>query len=137
MNRIAAIALFVIATLMTASSATAQSHVVEGNVPFNFTVNNTSLPAGNYTFSFDSLFPDMLVVRDRTESVKARGLGERGPVGSGKPGTLIFHRYGGQYFLSGVCFNSPSNGIFLPATKSERRAGKVSQKEELAYVAVH
>ncbi len=137
MNRIAAIAVFAGAALMTVSSATAQSHVVEANVPFNFTVNNTVLPAGNYTLGFDSLFPDMLIVRDQAGNVKAQDLGQRGSVDPGKPGALIFHRYGGQYFLSGVRFDSASNGIFLPATKSERQARKVSQKEDLASVAAH
>jgi len=55
MNRIAAIALFAAAVLTTADSAAAQSRVIEVNVPFNFTVNNTFLPAGSYTFAFDSM----------------------------------------------------------------------------------
>ena len=57
MNRIAAIALFVGATLITAGSAAAQSSVVEANIPFNFTVSDTFLPAGTYTFGFDSMIP--------------------------------------------------------------------------------
>lgn len=64
MNRIAAIAVFAGATLMTASSARAQGSVVKANVPFNFTVNDTVLPAGNYTFGFDLMCPDMLIIRD-------------------------------------------------------------------------
>ncbi|MGD0801077.1 MAG: hypothetical protein ABR906_07165 [Terracidiphilus sp.] len=137
MNRIAAIALFVGATLTTASSATAQGQVVEVNVPFNFTVNNTFLPAGSYTLGFDLLLPDMLVIRDRAKGVKARSLGQRGSIGSGRPDSLIFHRYGGQYFLSEVRFDSASNGIFLPDTKLEKQARKVSQKMDLASIAAN
>ncbi|MGA3068598.1 MAG: hypothetical protein ABSD43_00065 [Terracidiphilus sp.] len=137
MNRIAAIALFAGATLMTASSATAQSNAVEVNVPFNFTVNNTFLPAGSYTLGFDPLFPDELIVRDRAKNVKATVFGQRGSLGPWRPGSLIFHQYGGQYFLSAVRVDSGSNGVFLPATKLEEQARKESQKEDLAFIAVN
>jgi hypothetical protein len=137
MNRIAAIALLAGAAFTTGSCAKAQSAVVEVNVPFNFTINNTSLPAGTYTFGFDSLNPDLLIIRDRTSEVKAKDLGLRGSIDPGTPRTLIFHHYGSQYFLSEVRFGSASNGIFLPATKSERQVRKVSQNEDLAFVAAH
>lgn len=137
MNRIAAIALFVGATLITAGSAAAQSSVVEANIPFNFTFSDTFLPAGTYTFGFDSMIPDMLIIRDRTRSVKARDYGQCGLIGPGKPHTLIFHRYGSQYFLSEVRFNSASNGVFLPARKLEKQAKKISGKQELASIAAH
>ncbi len=137
MNRIVAIALFAGATLMTASSATAQSNVVEVNVPFSFAINNTFLPAGSYTFGFDLMRPDLLIVRDRAKNVRARDVGQRGSIGPGKTDTLIFHRYGGQYFLCEVRFDSPSNGIFLPPTKLEKQARKVSGKEDLAFIAAH
>jgi hypothetical protein len=124
MNRIVAIALFVGATLMTAGSAAAESNALEVNVPFNFTVNNTYLPAGNYTIGLDRMFPDMLVIRDHKRSVKINDFGLRGTTDPGRPYMLIFHGYGGQYFLSEVHFESASNGILLPATKSERQARK-------------
>jgi hypothetical protein len=137
MNRIAAIGLFAGAIFMTASSAAAQSSVVRVNVPFNFTINNTLLPAGSYAFGFDFMHPDMLIVRDRAKNVIATNVGQHGSVGPGKADALIFHRYGGQYFLSEVRFDSAADGIFLPATKLERQARKVNGKEELAFVAAH
>jgi len=87
MSRIAAIALFSLATVMTSSSASAQIMKV---VPFDFTVNNNSLPAGTYTFGFDSVVPGLLIIQDRMKSVKAADLGVRGLIGPGKPHTLIF-----------------------------------------------
>jgi hypothetical protein len=131
MYRIAAIAFFVGATLITAGNASAQINVVEANVPFNFTVNNTVLPAGNYNFGFDLLHRDLLVIRDRAKNVKAKAFGQHGSIGPGKPQTLIFHHYGSQYFLSEIRFDSGSNGMFLPATKSEKQARKVNRDEGL------
>jgi hypothetical protein len=144
MNRIAAIALFVGTTLIMGGSAAAQSKVVEINVPFNFSVNNTLLPAGSYTFGFDSLDPDMLIIQDPAKNIQAKGLGQRGSIDQGRPRTVIFHRYGGQYFLTAVRIGSDSSGMFLPATKSEQQAKRVSRKqnrkvsgnEELASIAV-
>jgi hypothetical protein len=137
MNRIVAIAVFALAAFTTGSCAKAQSAVIEVNVPFNFTVSNTFLSAGTYTFGFDSRDPDLLIIRDRTMEVKAKELGECGAIDTGRPRTLIFHHYGSQYFLSEVRFDSASNGIFLPAAKSEREARKVRQNEDMAFVAVH
>jgi len=134
MNRIAAITLFAIATLMATGSANAQSAVLKVNVPFSFTVNGAALPAGNYSFGFDSMVPDLLIIRDGANSVKARSLGERGSIGAGKLRTLIFHRYDGQYFLSVIRFNSDSNGVFVPETKLEREARKASRQEEMAFI---
>ena len=68
---------------MTAGSARAQSNVIEADVPFNFIVNNTLLPAGTYSLGLDSMHPDMLVIRDWTKSVKATDLGHCGSNGPG------------------------------------------------------
>ena len=118
MNRIAAITLFVATVTLIAAFAVhaAWGKVVEINVPFNFTVNNTVLPAGNYTFGFDLLYPDVLIVRDQAKAIRAKGLGERGSIAPGKPHTLIFHSYGSQYFLSEVRIGSGESQIwnFLP-----------------------
>lgn len=134
MNRIAATALFIAAAVITAGSAAAQRGVIEVNVPFSFTVSGTSLPAGSYTFGFDSARPDLLVIRDQKADLKALDFGQRGTTTSGKPATLIFHQYGSQYFLSEVHLNSASNGMFLPATKSERRARIGNRQEDLVSI---
>lgn len=135
MNRVAAIALLAIAASMTAGNASAQSAVLKVDVPFNFSVGDTLLPAGSYAFGFDSKISDMLIIRGGTDSVRARVLGQRGSIGPGKASTLIFHRYGGQYFLSEAHFGSASNGVFLPETKLERQVGRVVGTEEVASIA--
>jgi hypothetical protein len=137
MNRIAAIALLAVAGFTTGSCAKAQGAVMEVNVPFNFTVNDTLLPAGSYTFGFDRMHPDLLLIRDRTTEIRARDLGQRGAIGPGKTHALIFHGYDGVYFLSEIRFDSASNGVFLPATKAERQARKANQNEDLASIAAY
>jgi hypothetical protein len=136
MNRTAAIALFAVATLTSAGSASAQSAVLKVNVPFNFTVNSTFLPAGNYTFGFDSMLPNTLVVQDRAKNVRARAYILRGSIGAGREDSLIFHRFGGEYFLSEVGFDSALDGVSLPVTKLERKV-REGRNEELAFLAGH
>ncbi len=136
MNRIAAIALFATATLMTAGNANAQRDFVTVDVPFSFTVNSTSLPAGIYTVCFDTMLPDWVVIQDQAKNVRARLWVLRGPFRAGREDRLIFHRYGGEVFLSEVHFNSAWNGVFLPETKLERKA-RVGRNEELAFLAAH
>jgi hypothetical protein len=135
MNRIAAIALLAIATSMTTGNANAQRAVLKVNVPFSFTVNKTLLPAGSYTFVFDSMLPNTLDVEDRSKSVKARAYVLRGSIGRGRQDRLIFHQYGGEYFLSEVGFDSASNGASLLVSKLEREAEKTGQREDMASVA--
>jgi hypothetical protein len=134
MNRIAAIALLAIATSMTAGNASAQSAVLKVDVPFDFSISNTSLPAGSYTLGFDQAHPNVLLIEDRTRSVRARAFVERGLIGRGTLHTLTFHRYGGQYFLSEIHLNSALEGVLLPETKLERQAGRANRTEEVASI---
>jgi hypothetical protein len=129
MNRIATLALFAAAALVSAGSAMAQDHGVAVNVPFDFTINNTSLPAGNYTVGTDVDHPHMLVLRDQKNTVKALGVGMYDVEQPGKSGSLVFHQYGEQYFLSEIRFGHDSKAIYFPATREEKRARRLSRKE--------
>jgi hypothetical protein len=99
------------------------------HIPFNFTVNNVTLPAGTYTIGSDLGRPAQLIIRDETNSVKAIEVGMSTTLTPGKPGSLIFHQYGDEYFLSEIRFSSTTSGIFLPASKSERQMRKRAHKE--------
>ena len=136
MNRTIAIALLATATLMTAGSGNAQSAVLKVNVPFNFTVNSTFLPAGNYTLQLRYPAPNTIIIQDRAKKREGRAYILRGSIGAGREDSLIFHRFGGEYFLSEVGFDSALDGLFLPETKLESRA-RAGRKEELAFLAGH
>jgi hypothetical protein len=129
MKRITAIALFVVASFVTAGSALASPTVTEVNVPFNFTVNNVSLPAGTYSIVSDITNPAMLTIRDQSNNVKAIEVGLNTSVTPRNPGALVFHQYGDRFFLSEIHFGSSAMGIFLPATRLERHTRKLSHKE--------
>jgi len=134
MNRTIAVVLFATATWITGPKATAQAKELKVDVPFHFTVNNISLPAGHYTFGFDPMLPNTLIIVDQAKNVRARAFILRGSIGEGREARLIFHRYGGENFLSEVGFNSAADGVFLPVTRLEKQA-RVNRNEELASIA--
>jgi hypothetical protein len=129
MKRMAAIALSIAATFLNVRTAAADDHGIRVRVPFSFTVNNTSLPAGRYTIESDLSRPSMLIIRDESDSIKMIDYGMSDTSGMGKTGMLLFHHYGDQYFLSEIHFSTRSKAIFLPASKLEKRARKLNGKE--------
>src|ERR1700722_14261790 len=121
MKNLTAIALFVAAGIVTAGSALAQDDKVTANVPFNFTVNGRTLPAGHYTIGHDVSVPRMLTIK-----------GERGVVAAtaitvpdsarGDDSKLVFHHYGNQYFLSEIRTPDSSMSCHLLTSKQEKWA---------------
>ena len=111
--------------MINAGEAMAQNSI-RVDVPFAFTANDKPLPAGTYRINSAS-----------DNRVLWKVLGEDTDLGgtfllasmlsSGKPTDklqLTFHRYGEVNYL--VAFNTPSYGVRLPLSKSERtlrRAG--------------
>jgi hypothetical protein len=115
--------LTVVIGLMTVSWAVAQQETVVANVPFDFSVHDTTLPAGEYKVSVTG---DHLLC---ISSVKGKDhlFVTINSVYSATPMTqseLVFHRYGHQYFLSEVWVAATETGDSLPATKRERQSAR-------------
>ena len=130
MKNLTAIALFVAAGIVTAGSALAQDHKVTATVPFNFTVNGRTLPAGNYTIGNDANSPRILTIADRKDgvAVMAIAIPDSGYAADNK---LVFHRYGSQYFLSEIRTANESMTCHLPTSKQEKWAKAQTQEASL------
>jgi hypothetical protein len=129
MNRISAIALIVAASFVTAGSAMAQDHRAQATVPFNFTVNGNSLPAGTYTVGSQLNTPNVITITDREKNVHMLALAMPDPNISSGANKLVFHRYGNQYFLSEVRCESASMNVQLSTSKAEKRAQAARAQE--------
>ncbi|MGH9544429.1 MAG: hypothetical protein ACRD23_04360 [Terriglobales bacterium] len=129
-------ALIGLGLLLATASAYAQTGVVKANVPFNFIVNKTELPAGEYMVQNLGLAGSAItiqstdrkvvkvIVPNACESLTA-------PMGS----KLVFHRYGAQYFLSQIWTEGNSRGKELPRSGREKEVAMDYPAQEVVVVA--
>jgi hypothetical protein len=94
-------------------------------IPFDFGVGDKRLPAGEYTFSRLSGFSDnktMLVASvDSSARVFQATFGAQ-VLTPKNESTLVFHKYGDQYFLEQIWTGGEQEGTQLPESRSERTA---------------
>jgi hypothetical protein len=115
---IAAIALFAASIFITAG-VWAQS--VKATIPFDFTVNNTLVPAGTYTITSASSDHNVIRISDQKQ-VHLLSAALHNPGSGSKASVLVFHKYGNQYFLSQIRCDSASMNLRLPVWNAEKRA---------------
>ncbi len=93
---------------------------VKANIPFNFTVNRMTLPAGEYTVSNSGTSGVLLIsAQDSSQRGFISTIGVQANKGSSQT-KLVFHRYGDQYFLSQIWVSGESSGRELPRTRAEK-----------------
>jgi len=119
MKHFTATALFALASLVSVGNMPAQSHSVQANVPFDFTVGGKMLPSGTYVITSET--SNVIVIRNRETNAAALsttyGAGDRK-----KDRELVFNRYGDQYFLSEILCSSIDMRLQIPTSKVEKRA---------------
>ena len=107
-----------------AASANAQlSTPIRAKIPFDFSVGDKKLPAGEYTFSRLSGFSDnkaMLVSSADARAHVFQSTFEARVLTPKKDSTLVFHKYGDQYFLEQIWSSGEQEGTQVPESRSER-----------------
>jgi len=122
--------------LAIASPAWAQYDLVVANVPFDFKIGDTSLPADSYRVSRVDGHTNVLLVRSTHRGIFVFGYRVESQDGNETP-RLVFHRYGDEYFLREIKFFG-SLGMNLPETVEEREAQRRTDRSgsDLETVAV-
>ncbi len=112
-----------VAALGTVAPVWAQDDVhLIARVPFAFTAGNANLPVDTYRLSRMYGHPEMLFLRgDRTGTFVRTD--ETSLPRNGAAPSLVFHRYGDQYFLREVRWEGSAR-LDLPETKAERVAAE-------------
>ena len=132
MRQILAATMTISLVVLSASAQTAIDHM-KMQIPFAFHVNELTLRSG--TYDVDRINPALVRFANSTtkESVLViTPLSENGGY-TYKP-TLIFNRYGSDYFLSKMWFGQGSSGrAFLP-TPRERELAKTSRPAQVESV---
>jgi hypothetical protein len=122
MKRTTAIALLAVANFAISGTSFAQSNGVRATVPFDFTVGNTLLPSGTYTIKPESTNPNVIVIRSHDKPIAALSLVHQDGNKSPNGGKLLFHKYGGQYFLTEILCDRADMNVELSTSKAEKRA---------------
>ncbi len=109
----------VIATVLNAYPAYAQgAKAIKADVPFAFTTNGKTLPAG--TYRIESVGDNRALWRISGTDQRARAF--LLPLilsgSSDDNAQLTFHQYGNRYYLAG--FNTSSYEVKLPASRTEK-----------------
>jgi hypothetical protein len=106
------------------ASANAQLSVpIRAKIPFDFTVGDKKLAAGEYTFSRSSGSSDgkVMLVRSADGSTRVLQLTLGAQVVTPKnESTLVFHKYGDQYFLEQIWTGGEQEGTQLLESRDER-----------------
>jgi hypothetical protein len=105
--------------LLVAASMYAQGSHITVQVPFDFHVGASVLPAGEYTVD-SNVTPSVVRLRsaDAKSSVMIQSNGVQALTPPSK-GKLIFHKYGDEYFLSQVWKPGDTTGRELRMSRRE------------------
>src|ERR1700681_1624285 len=124
-KRLTTLSLVSMFTLCAAvASANAQlSTPIRAKVPFDFNVGDKKLPAGEYTFSRLSGFSDTKVISVSSADASAhvfQSTFETRVLTPKNESTLVFHKYGDQYFLEQIWSGGEQVGRQLSESSGER-----------------
>ena len=125
-------------TIMVAgASANAQAlqNRITANIPFGFTVANTKLPAGKYWIRRGQSSNGDLLMQISSTDGHSNIYRLTIPVTRFNPnseGTLVFHRYGDDYFLFQVWPAGENTGRALPQSRTERELARKAEDNGIA-----
>lgn len=109
--------------LLSSVSAFAQEDRVKANIPFDFIVGQTTLPAGEYTISRG--LPnehDLLLIRNEDNRHAAFILANDTTTQvTPRESDLVFNKIGGEYFLAQLWMDGDNTGREIPEPRAERR----------------
>ena len=110
-----------------AISAKAQTNgrmALIANIPFQFSIGNKSLPAGEYTVQSISDDSSYVVLRIQSRDGKTSAMLLTSTVKGKAPARsrLVFHRYGNQYFFTQAWVGGDSTGLEAQKSRAERAA---------------
>jgi hypothetical protein len=120
MKRIMAAVLYCFAAFITFGSALARAQTLQAKIPFAFVVRGKVLPPG--TYRIHAVGNNLIEVRAKDNSAVETSTTHANNHGSVRDSTLVFSKYGEQYFLREILCESANLSSALPASKLETSA---------------
>lgn len=90
---------------VVATGQLGSSDYIVAEVPFQFMVGNRPVPAGTYIVKPALEGPSTLAIENEKANVHAAFFVTEENTATGKGNSLVFHKYGDRYFLSGIRLN--------------------------------
>ena len=109
----------VLGLLLTAGSAFAQTTKIKVDVPFNFVVNRTLMPAGTYTISSVGMGGTLIFHGLDNKALKLVIASYDTASKPSENTRLVFRCYGERYFLSQIWTEGSDRGRRLPKAAAE------------------
>lgn len=119
--KVFAIAVCFLACIAATGTVSAQDHAASASVPFNFNVGDKWVPAGTYIMTSDTTNPKVIVIRSKDNKIALLSLAQS-DFNRSKAGTLVFTKYGDQYFLHEILCSQCGMNVVLPGSKHEKLA---------------
>ena len=117
----------------TGAILTAQSTRVTADIPFDFQMGKTWMPAGEYSFQRQS---GMLTIRAADGKHTAMTLTSPASRDLSDSPVVKFQHYGDTYFLSGLWDADSREGLAIPAGDKQRQLARSQQTPGTAVVAL-
>jgi hypothetical protein len=126
------IALLTVAGLTTARAQTNGSRELRANIPFEFSVGNKTMPAGEYTVSFANPASDLKVLQLRSRDGGAGVMVlTRSVIGKIQDSAkLVFNRYGDHYFFAQAWLPADNTGMQASKSRSEKQIARELAREK-------
>jgi hypothetical protein len=122
-TRIGMLLLITIAVLGISAKGQTLEYKVRANIPFDFTVGGKKFAAGSYSIVRAGLSNGDQILQIATEDLGSRVYSStyslQGTREKNKP-TLVFHRYGDEYFLAQIWPAWATTGRGLPKSHREK-----------------
>lgn len=124
--------LLVLATTLAATTAVYGANA-KANIPFEFSVGRTVMPAGAYTFD-TNVHPGVVRVRSADSKHAALVITNSGKSKDANRATIEFNQYGKVYFLSAVRYAGGTARELMPTPREKelRASAPVVKKVLLA-----
>jgi len=101
--------------LLATASAYAQEELVVANVPFDFTINGKTLPAGEYVISPVGVSTNVVSINSRGQHIAMLGMPVRCEASEASAKTkLVFNHRGSRYFLKQIWVRGYKAGREFP-----------------------
>ena len=122
--------------LAAVTAVSAQNATMTANVPFSFYMGTTVMPQGAYRVN--EIYNGSVVWMQSMQSGAAKTATTHNAAGATQTARprLVFHRYGGDYFLAEIWTNNASAGQALARSSREKELAQSGAAPRLALIQV-